>query len=78
VSIRQWGGQRSDVPIVSGEHLLTAQNVSFHTAGQISRRAGLTYIAAEGGKTVASFGNAITGNFLVFVQSDGNVEAVAL
>lgn len=77
MTIRQWQGQRSDVPII-GEHLLTAQGITFSTDGQIERRPGLTYLAADGAESISSFGNAITGSFLVAVQSTGNVEAVAL
>ena len=78
MTIRQWQGQRSDVPVVGGDHLLTAKNVTFHVDGQITRRPGMTFLSSDGAESAVSFGNAVTGTFLILVQSDGNVEAVEL
>jgi len=76
VSMRQWQGQRSDVPII-GEHLLTAKNITFRVEGQVSRRPGRKFLNAVGARTMISYGNAGT-TYLVQVDSDGSVEATAL
>jgi hypothetical protein len=76
VTIREWQGQRSDVPII-GDHLLVAQNISFDVQGQVSRRAGLTFLSGTGARSMIGFG-AKGQKFLVQVDSDGVVEAVVL
>lgn len=77
MSIRQWQGQRSDIPVVSGEHLLTAKNITFGVAGQISRRSGLTFLDEHGGRSVSVFG-ASSGTYLITVDSTGSVEATSI
>lgn len=76
--MRQWQGQRSDVPQVGGSHFIDCRGVSFSVDGQLSRRPGLTYVASEGALLIGSIRSQATGSFLVLVQSTGNVEAVAL
>ena len=77
MSMRRWRGQRGDVPIVGGEHLLTAQNVSFDVQGQLSRRPGLTYLNGSGGDSLASFTAQLSGTWVIAIaRTIINVEAV--
>lgn len=78
MSMRRWVGQRSDVPIVGGDHMLTAQNISFDVQGQIERRPGLTYFASNGATSMASFTAQLSGSFIIFA-GDGvvSVEVMA-
>ena len=76
MSLRQWSGQRSDLPII-GDHLLTAKNITFRVGGQVSRRPGLTFLNGNGAQSMISYGNAGK-TWLIQVDSDGTVEAAAL
>ncbi len=74
--MRQWQGQRGDVPVL-GDHFLKAQNITFRVDGQISRRPGLTYLTGHGSVAMRSFG-AKGLSFLVLVETDGTVRGVEL
>lgn len=76
--MRRWRGVESHISDVGGDHLLAAQGASFHVEGELRRRAGLSELAAYTGVALGTFVSEISGGWLLFAESDGEVQAYRL
>lgn len=76
--MRAWKGLRDDQTEVGGDGLSDATGVSFAVEGELRRRTGLSYLAASGGKSLATFRSPVTGSWILAATAAGAVNGIKL